>query len=181
MTELNNELTLSFRPASDEDAAVVTRLINGAYRGESSKAGWTTEADLIVGDRIQIDGLRELIAQPHSVILLCEWNREIIGCVHLKKTEEDAAYLGLFVIQPTQQGQGAGKIFLRRAEQYARDTWDVKKIWMTVIVLREELIAYYERRGYRRTGATIPFPTDAGTSVPLIDNLQLEVMEKALE
>ena len=99
--------------------------------------------------------------------------------VHLQKME-GAAYLGLFVVQPILQGQGIGKQFMLRAEQYVQETWGINKIWMTVITLRDELIAYYERRGYRRTGIFKPFPKDAGSSVPLIEGLQLEVLEKEL-
>lgn len=180
MTEPDHNTPISYRTATAEDAAIVARLINSAYRGESSKAGWTTEADLIVGDRISPDGVRGLIAAPHSVVLLCEQGDKIIGCVHLKKTADAAAYLGLFVVQPTLQGQGIGKQFMEYAEQYAKDSWDVKSIWMTVVTLRNELIAYYERRGYRRTGNTHPFPKDAGASVPVIEGLQMETLEKSL-
>lgn len=179
MTETKNNASLIFRIATSNDAEIITALVNAAYRGESSKVGWTTEADLIVGDRILIDDVKAIIADPLSKILLCEYGGEIIGSVQLQKTD-DTAYLGMFVVQPTLQGQGTGKQFLLRAEQFVQEAWGSKKIWMTVITLRDELMAYYERRGYRRTGRYKPFPKDAGASIPLIDGLQLEVLEKEL-
>ncbi len=179
MTETKIDALVTFRTARLNDAEIVTRLVNSAYRGESSKAGWTTEADLIVGDRILIEDIRELLADPLSVILLCEQGGEIVGSVHLQKTDE-TAYLGMFVVNPTSQGQGLGKQFMLRAEQFVQEVWSAKKIWMTVITLRGELIAYYERRGYQRTGQLKPFPKNAGASTPLIAGLQMEVLEKDL-
>jgi ribosomal protein S18 acetylase RimI-like enzyme len=105
---------------------------------------------------------------------------EIIGSVHLRKMDS-AAYLGLFVVKPTLQGLGIGKRFMRAAESIAQKEWGIARVSMTVITRRKELIAYYERRGYRRTGQISPFPTDAGASIPRVKGLQLEVLEKDLE
>ncbi|MFZ6753845.1 GNAT family N-acetyltransferase [Undibacterium sp. Dicai25W] len=170
---------LSFRHASNEDAEVVAQLVNSAYRGETSRQGWTTEADLLEGSRIFAAEVLEIIAARDSVILLCLQEQEIIGCVHLQKND-DAAYLGMFVVRPNLQGNGIGKHFMQTAEQHAHKLWGINKIWMTVISVREELIAYYQRRGYLRTGRFKPFPKDNGKEQMLVDNLQFEEMEKKL-
>ncbi|MFZ6768000.1 GNAT family N-acetyltransferase [Undibacterium sp. Di26W] len=170
---------ISFRPAVDADAEVIADLVNSAYRGDSSRQGWTTEADLLQGSRILAPEVRKLIATPGSVILLCVQDEDIIGCVNLEKTE-GAAYLGMFVVRPVLQGNGIGKHFMQMAEQHAQELWGIDKIWMTVINVRKELIAYYERRGYVRTGRLKPFPSDNGKEQMLVENLQFEEMEKTL-
>ncbi|MCX7219870.1 N-acetyltransferase [Undibacterium sp.] len=173
--------TLSYRLAVADDAAAIARLVNSAYRGDSSRQGWTTEADLLEGDRINADQVRELILADESLILLCQQNQqpELSGCVHLQKTE-NAAYLGMFVVKPTQQGSGIGKQFMREAETLAQHSWQVQTIWMTVITLRHELIAYYGRRGYQRTGQFKPFPSEISKEVMLVPDLHFEVLEKRL-
>jgi ribosomal protein S18 acetylase RimI-like enzyme len=171
---------LSLRKATKEDSGRIADLVNSAYRGDSSSQGWTTEAELLDGNRINQEEVRTLIEAEKSMILLCLDGTEIIGSVHLRKMDS-AAYLGLFVVKPTLQGMGIGKRFMRAAENIAQKEWGVAKMSMTVITRRQELIAYYERRGYRRTGQISPFPADAGASSPRVEGLQLEVLEKDLE
>ena len=178
MTDTPADLT--FRPATPDDAGVLADLVNSAYRGDSSRAGWTTEADLITGARIDAIELRRLVAAEGSMILLCIQSGEIIGSMHLQQLEGGKAYLGLFVVKPNLQGGGIGRRFLAEAEATARRTWGTTRMTMTVITVRPELIAYYERRGYRRTGELKPFPKEAGESRPVVENLQLEVLEKKL-
>ncbi|MCU6434255.1 GNAT family N-acetyltransferase [Undibacterium sp. Jales W-56] len=170
---------IQFRDAVIADADQIAALVNSAYRGDSSRQGWTTEADLLQGNRIHAVEVRELIQADDSLILLCLQGEEIIGCVHLQKTG-DAAYLGMFVVQPGLQGNGIGKHFMHTAEVRAQRCWGVDKIWMTVISVRQELIAYYERRGYVRTGRFKPFPSDNGKEIMLVEHLQFEEMEKIL-
>ena len=177
MTEPNS---LAFRPATPDDACLIAALANSAYRGDSSRAGWTTEADLVYGARTDEGDVRRMLAEPGAMILLCLWDDEIIGTAYLKQTDATSAYLGLFVVRPTLQGGGIGKRFLQEAEGEAMENFGISRMWMTVISVRHELLAYYERRGYRRTGELKPFPKDAGASVPQMENLQLEVLEKRL-
>jgi predicted N-acetyltransferase YhbS len=178
MTELR---AISFRPATAADAPRIAALVNSAYRGDSSRAGWTTEADLVAGARTDEDDVRRMLAELRSMILLCLRGDEIIGTVYLKQTDATSAYLGLFTVQPTLQGGGIGKQFIAAAEGAARERFGISRMWMTVISVRGELIAYYERRGYHRTGELKPFPREAGASMPQVENLQLEVMEKHLD
>jgi ribosomal protein S18 acetylase RimI-like enzyme len=168
---------LSFRRARPEDAAEVAVLVNSAYRGESSKRGWTTEADFLGGQRTDSDEVRQLIEANDSMMLLCFQGTELIGSVHLEHAD-DGAYLGMLTVKPTLQGRGIGKRFMKVAERTARAEWQVRKIVMMVITLREELIAFYERRGYRRTGKFDPFPTDPKFGLPRVAGLQFEYLEK---
>ena len=167
---------LSFIKARPEDASLIAGLVNSAYRGDSSRSGWTSEADLFDGPRTDENEIRDLINSQDSMFLLCVQATEIIGSVLLRKTEA-SAYLGMLVVNPRLQGAGIGSRLMASAESVAREAWSIKKMSMTVIGCRHELIAFYERRGYRRTGRIERLPLD-GLSLPRIGNLELEVLEK---
>lgn len=173
-------MKLTFRKANIEDAAAIAALVNSAYRGESSRRGWTTEADLLAGLRTETGEVLKMLAAENSQFLLCLEATALIGCVYLEKSG-DAAHLGMFAVQPQHQGLGAGKQLLAYAEQIALETWRAQKIVMTVITRREELLAFYQRRGYRRTGVLKPFPMKSSLWTPLVTDLQLEVLEKPLQ
>jgi ribosomal protein S18 acetylase RimI-like enzyme len=172
-------MSIQYRHAVKQDAAIIANLVNSAYRGDSSRAGWTTEADLLTGSRINAEEICSLIEADNSIILLCLQDDVIVGCVHLEKTD-DAAYLGMFVVQPGLQGAGIGKAFMQQAEMVVQVLWNVKKMWLSVISLRSELIAYYERRGFVRTGRFKPFPAEVGDEFRIVKDLQLEEMQKQL-
>lgn len=170
---------LTFRIARKDDADSIVKLVNSAYRGDSSRAGWTTEADLLTGVRVQAEDVRELIETEGSMILLCLRDEEIIGSVNLLKTE-DKAYLGMFAVNPLLQGAGIGKQFMQAAETLVKQEWQSRAMWMTVITSRHELIAYYERRGYQRTGRLVPFPAEVPEECRLVKDIVMEELEKAL-
>ncbi len=178
---MTQQPSTSFRPAIPADAPFIAALVNSAYRGDSSRAGWTTEADLISGARTDEADVRRMLAEADSMILLCLRDDEIIGTVYLRQTDVASAYLGLFVVRPDLQGGGTGKQLIEAAERAAMARFGITRMWMTVITVRSELLAFYERRGYRRTGELKPFPSNAGASVPQVENLQLEVLEKYLD
>lgn len=139
------------------DAAELTQLINSAYRGESSKKGWTTEANLLTGIRIDVPTMAEYLEDP-KVTMLKYTNDEgkIIGCVYLELREQ-GLYLGMLTVSPLLQTNGVGRQMLHEAEIVANQL-KCNIIFMTVITTRHELISWYERRGYRNTGRTVPFP-----------------------
>lgn len=147
---------INFRKAEIKDSELISTFVNSAYRGEPSKKGWTTEADLLGGQRTDAEKIQEMITDPDSHIELSEKDGQMLGCVYLKK-ENTVLYFGMLTVDPTLQNQGIGKILLNRIEELA-DNWGIKSIRMTVISVRKELIEYYERRGYKRTGKTEPFP-----------------------
>lgn len=149
---------IDFRKAEIKDSELVATLVNSAYRGESSKKGWTTEADLLGGQRTDAGKIQEMIEDSSSHIELALKNGELVGCVYLKN-EKSVLYIGMLTVNPTLQNHGLGKILLNRIEKIAL-SWGLKTIRMNVISLRQELIDYYERRGYKRTGRTEPFPDD---------------------
>ena len=172
-------LALSISKAEVPDAEQITALVNSAYRGESSKQGWTTEADLLVGRRTDIDEILRLISSEDSMFLLCKTKTELIGSVCLQKQAEQVC-LSMLAVNPPLQGMGAGKQLLQAAELAAQKTWTATKLIMDVITCRIELIEFYERRGYRRTGVIKAFPVSPELWNPKVTNLQLEMLEKVL-
>lgn len=170
---------LRFRKATAADIDLVVALVNSAYRGESSKRGWTTEADFLGGQRTDAEEIARLIGTPGSMIVLCYRDDNLIGSVHLERAEQ-GAYLGMFTIAPTLQRQGIGKRFMQEAERIVREEWGAEKMMMLVITLRGELIAFYERRGYRRTGVFKAFPNDIRYGIPKVSGLQFELLQKPL-
>ena len=171
---------LSFRNATVDDIGALVRLVTSAYRGESSRAGWTTEADLLEGARIDAGVLRDDIQRDGSRVLLAERDGRLLACAHVAR-EGDAGYFGMFSVVPGLQGSGIGSRVLAECERIAAREWGLGRMRMTVIEVRDELIAYYERRGYRRTGVHKPFPYgDERFGIPLRDDLRFEILEKPL-
>ncbi len=171
--------TLTFRHAQIADASQIAMLVNSAYRGESSRAGWTTEAELLDGVRTQSDEISVLIQTPSSLILLGLMKDEIIASMHLQLVSE-AVFLGMFAVNPTGQAVGVGKAMMSQAEIVVQQQWKAKKILMDVISIRYELIAFYERRGYVRTGKISEFPVSPELWMPKAGDLKLARMEKLL-
>ncbi len=147
-----------FAVATNNDVPALSQLVNGAYRGESSRRGWTTEADLLGGIRTDEEGLREMMANPAAQILLYIEAEQCLGCVYVEK-RANSLYLGMLTVSPTYQDKGIGRTLLEAAEAHGRDL-NCQTVRMTVIPQRTELVAWYERRGYRPTGETHPFPAD---------------------
>ena len=142
-------------PAEEEDAPAIATLVNSAYRGDSSRQGWTTEADLLDGTRTDNDAIKALIQSKGTVVLKYVEDATIKACVELKTTAE-GLYLGMLTVRPELQGKGIGKILLHAAEQEAQRQ-ACGKIIMTVISVRRELIDWYTRHGYHDTGKRKPF------------------------
>lgn len=174
------ERAATFRLAAPADVARIVALVESAYRGDVSRKGWTTEADLLDGQRTDPAGVAELVARPGSIMLLAERDGVLIACANLEKRGH-AGYFGMFSVRPDLQGGGIGRAMLAEAERIARDDWRCREMQMTVISVREELIAWYERRGYARTGIHSPFPYgDARFGIPRRDDLRFELLVKPL-
>ena len=171
---------LTFRNATPADIDALVALVESAYRGESSKQGWTTEADILGGRRTGADDVGACIGRADSRVLIAEREGELLACAHIA-AEDGAGYFGMFSVSPTLQGGGIGKALLAEAERVVREEWRLPTMRMTVIDIRDELIAFYERRGYVRTGIKKPFPYgDARFGEPKRDDLRFEVLEKLL-
>ena len=182
---MTTETTFRFRSATTADTAALVTLVESAYRGDASKQGWTTEADMLDGRRTGADDIEACITRPQSRIVIAERAAssgapELLACAHVA-VEDGAGYFGMFSVRPNLQGGGIGKALLGEAERIAREEWRLPAMRMTVIDIRDELIAFYERRGYRRTGIKKPFPYgDERFGLPKRDDLRFEVLEKPL-
>jgi GNAT superfamily N-acetyltransferase len=151
---------ISFRTAAAADVDALVPFVNGGYRGESSKKGWTTEADILGGQRTDPGKMLEMVeAADARVELAHDENGALVGCVYLKKEPDAFCYLGMLTVDPARQAGGIGKLLMAHSDAVAR-AWGCARMRMTVISVRGELIAYYERRGYVKTGASEPFPED---------------------
>ncbi|GGQ22419.1 GNAT family N-acetyltransferase [Streptomyces mutabilis] len=171
---------LTYRDATDADVDEIVALIESAYRGDASRAGWTTEADILQGQRTDPEGVLEVIKSPDGCLLTVERDGVVVACCQLEHRGAHA-YFGMFAVSPALQGAGLGKAIIAEAERRSREAWDVTEMHMTVISVREDLIAWYERRGYRRTGEMSPFPYgDERFGIPQRDDLQFELLVKPL-
>lgn len=165
--------------ATEKDIPALVKLMDSAYRGEGSKLGWTSEADLFIGEkRTDERTVTTLMKKPGAVFLKYVNDKdEIEGCVFLHK-KETRLYLGMFSVSPSAQGKGIGKKILISADEYAR-SHHCSSIYMTVITVRKELIAWYEKNGYVKTGKVVPFPVDERYGIPT-QPLEMLVLEKTL-
>lgn len=176
------ERSIRFRRAAARDAPAVVALVERAYRGEPSRAGWTTEADLLGGRRTSEAEVVGLVEGPRTRIVLAEEvaRGALVGTM-LVEDEGEAAYVGMLSVEPELQAGGVGRALLAEAERIARVELGRRRMRMTVIAQRTELLAYYARRGYAPTGATEPFPYgDESFGLPKRPDLVFVVLEKAL-
>jgi GNAT superfamily N-acetyltransferase len=146
--------------ATAGDVGPLVALVNSAYRGASSYRGWTTEDHLVGGQRTDSAAIELNIGTPGQVILVLRDGDELGGCVLLEDLGNRTSYLGMLTVRPDLQAGGIGRRLLAAAEAWAVKHFGAEQIEMTVIELRRELIAWYERRGYRATGERRPFPYD---------------------
>ncbi|WP_126174197.1 GNAT family N-acetyltransferase [Altericroceibacterium xinjiangense] len=168
-------------PATEVDLEAIDRLVQRAYRGDAARAGWTHEADLLDGQRTDPEMLREGLANPRLRRLVARDGAELIGCAEVTSPHDGLAAIGLLTVDPARQGQGLAKQLLGAAERLAADEFAARRIELTVIRQRSELIAYYERRGYLRTGEERPFPHhDPRFGVPRRNDLAFVVLGKNL-
>jgi ribosomal protein S18 acetylase RimI-like enzyme len=168
----------TFRFAAVDDAAAVASLVERAYRGEESKLGWTTEADLLEGPRTSPETIAGLIAGSDARFVLAEEGGALVACAMIQR-QGDRAYFGTFAVEPRRQARGLGKAVLAASERAAAETWGARLMVMTVINERTSLIEWYERRGYDLTGERRAFPFSAQAGAVRQD-FDFVVMEKAL-
>jgi GNAT superfamily N-acetyltransferase len=172
---------LLFRSATLHDSTAIVDLVTSAYRGDESRAGWTTEAALIDGPRIDAELLADDLTDPSGLVLVGEEDGVILACCHLARKSDSVGYFGMFAVSPTQQGGGLGKQVLAEAERICRDDWGLEVLEMTVLEPRAELIAFYERRGFERTGGFEPFPYGQERfGTPRRNDLRFVVLRKPL-
>lgn len=168
---------LHFYKAERKDSATIAVVINSAYRGESSRAGWTTEADIIDGLRTTTQEIASIIEEDHTFILLGVLNDEVIATICCKY-HEGAAHFGMIAVKPTLQNKGYGKEMITAAEAMTKREWGVKSFQMNVITIRASLIAFYERLGYQRTGLEKDFPAQSDLWQVKVNGLKFTLLEK---
>ncbi|WP_024285765.1 N-acetyltransferase [Cellulomonas sp. KRMCY2] len=196
---------VAVRAATVDDAAAVAALVHSAYRAEESRSGWTTEADLLGGQRVDAAMVRDLLGRSGSVVLLARHaetpglqgravdgpdgavadepdgapSAPILACCHLER-RESGAYLGMLAVRPGLQGRGIGRTVLDAAQSWADVTWGGSELEITVLAQRPELIAWYERRGFVLTGERYDFPYgDERYGVPHRADLVLLAMRRS--
>ncbi|MFF3558210.1 GNAT family N-acetyltransferase [Streptomyces tsukubensis] len=172
---------LTYRDAADADVPALVGLVQSAYRGDGDERGWTTESHLIGGRRIDESGIREVMTADNSrMIVVTGEDGDVVACFQLER-RAGRAYFGLFAVRPGLQGNGLGRRVITEAEQLAVQAWGATAMEMTVISVRADLIAWYERRGYRRTGSLSPFPYGSERhGTPKRDDLVFEQLVKDL-
>ncbi|KPK56314.1 MAG: GCN5 family acetyltransferase [Thiotrichales bacterium SG8_50] len=160
--------------ARPEQVAEICVLVNSAYRGET---GWTRESDIVDGDRTTPAEIASIMLDPDAHLLVAVEDDELVACIAIERIEE-AAYIGLFAVQPELQGAGLGKAVLAQAEKFSSEVLGAGKYVMVVVSQRPELISYYERRGYVRTGRVEDYPLHLNVGVPKVAGLTIEYLEK---
>ena len=168
-------MALSFRHATAADAAVIAQLVNAAYRPGTEPRGWTHEAHLIAGSRTSADQVTALLAGTDILVGYIE--DRVVSCVQIEQRGRDA-YIGLLAVTPERQGAGLGAATLAYAEAYAAEVKGVERFLMLVVSAREELIAFYRRRGYRDSGERRNYPVGSGVGTPRGVELALLVLYK---
>ena len=172
------------RPATDGDVPAVVALVQAAYRGDASRAGWTTEADLLDGQRADDAMVRALLAAPGSTVLVLDDasadDGTLLACCHVQVRADGSCYVGMLAVRPDAQARGLGRAMLGAAETQARSA-GARRLEMTVIAQRAELIAWYERLGFADTGERSPFPYgDERFGLPLRPDLEFRHLARPL-
>lgn len=171
---------LRVRAATATDVPAVVALVESAYRGDASRAGWTTEADLLDGQRTDAEAVAEAVAGAGRMLLVVDESDQLLACCQVEPHGDDVCHFGMFAVRPTAQNSGIGRRLLDAAEATAVEM-GARTMEMTVIGQRDELIAWYERRGYARTGETRPFHYgDERFGIPRRDDLYFVVLAKPI-
>lgn len=167
----------SYRLATESDSGAIANLVNAAYRPDSQTTGWTHENNLVSGPRTEGQRVEGMMARPQSIFLIGISDSKIIASVHVE-VKMGVCHIGMLAVNPQLQASGLGKSMLEYAEKYAVNHFDVEKFHLTVLSARIELIAFYLRRGYKKTGVTEKYPMGTGTGEPKSGGLMVEILEK---
>ncbi|NJC42370.1 ribosomal protein S18 acetylase RimI-like enzyme [Brevundimonas alba] len=169
------------RDAAAADIPALHRLIESAYRGEASRAGWTTEADLLDGQRTDPEDLADILADPAQALLTAWRDNELVGCILIADRGAATGYFGMLSVSPTLQAGGLGRMLVEAGHDALRERFGALRVRISVFPQRETLMAWYQRLGYGPTGETLPFPYgNPRFGLPLRDDLHFVVMEREL-
>jgi len=166
--------SIKLEPATINDAERIKDLINLSYRGNE---GWTKETEIVSGARISIEDTKILIQKNNSKMFIATIEGTLVGCICIE-LEKNKAYIGSFAVAPSYQNRGIGKSILMQAELIAINQFKARELIMIVVSQRRELIEYYERRGYSRTGQVEKYPIHLNVGIPILDGLTIEYLRK---
>lgn len=172
---------LNFYKAELVDAEAVAKLVNAAYRGETSRKGWTTEADILEGLRTTTAEIAKIINRDNAFVLIGVLKDEIVAtmcCEWQELAFKDTVHFGMIAVKPSLQNKGYCKTLIQAAEAISLREWRVVGFHMAVISIRHELIAFYERLGYKRTGEFAEFPVKSDLWQPKVEGLNLQYLAK---
>ena len=175
---------LNFYKAELVDAEAIAKLINTAYRGETSRKGWTTEADILDGLRTTTSEIGKIIKRDNAYMLIGVLKDEIVAtmcCEWQELAFKDTVHFGMIAVKPSLQNRGYGKSMIQAAEAICLREWRVVGFHMAVISIRHTLIAFYERLGYKRTGEFADFPVKSDLWQPKVEGLNLQYLAKLVE
>ena len=175
---------LNFYKAELVDASAISTLINSAYRGETSRKGWTTEADILDGLRTTTPDVAAIIKRANAFMLIGVLNDEIVAnicCEWQELAGKDTVHFGMIAVKPSLQNKGHGKALIQAAEAITLREWRVVGFHMAVISIRHELVAFYERLGYKRTGEFVDFPVNSDLWQPKVAGLNLQYLAKLVK
>ena len=167
-------MNINLVKATSDQAIEINDLVNLAYRGD---IGWTKETDLVSGNRSSIEEVEGYLMDPNAHLLVAIDRNKIISCVCIEEKEGNA-FIGYFAVHPSYQGKGFGNIILSKAEHFASNNLKIEKYVLVVVTQRTELISYYERRGYKKTGKVLDYPMHLNVGIPKDSFLTIEYLEK---
>lgn len=171
---------VQFRRATRADVASIVSLTDAAYRGEGL-GGWTTEAHLVGVRRIDAEGVADVLAAPERTIIVVEIDGNLAGCTELTR-QGNHAVLGMLAVRPELQGRGIGGAIIREAERICRDEWGTREVRLQVLHMRNDILVWYDRLGYKPNGERAPFPYgNERVGIPKRDDLEFIVLTKVLE
>jgi ribosomal protein S18 acetylase RimI-like enzyme len=170
---------VELRTATEADIDAIVALVARAYRGTGGDPGWTTEAHLFAGPRTNAHDVSTILSSPRDTLLVADDDGAIIACCTVTDLG-GRAYFGMFAVSPDAQGSGLGRAVLAEAERIAREELGAAEMTMTVITTRDELLSWYVRRGYRRTGRVTPLAEEYTVHVRPGVTIELETLTKPL-
>ncbi|MGN6376344.1 MAG: GNAT family N-acetyltransferase [Sphingomonas sp.] len=165
---------VTFRRATLADVEALQLLVQRAYRGDTAAASWSHEGEVATGERISRAAIATLITATTSIVSVAEVGGRLGGTSLVEEIAPEQCTIRLLSVEPALQARGIGSRLLDNAEAEARSCFAAQVARIEVLDQKRKLIAYYERRGYRPTGAARPYPHQL--SVPA----QLVTFEKRL-
>ncbi|KAI0157712.1 putative N-acetyltransferase, GNAT family [Xylariaceae sp. FL1272] len=176
-----SSINLRFRVATPDDAPQIQQLVQAAFRAEDSRENWTGDMSVASEYRIEVEEVMATIVKPDSVILLATDNDGVlVGSAEASKRSAELGRISMLAVDQRHHRGGLGRRILAEGEDYCRRTWGVSKMGLNTLSTRPELILWYIRRGYRKTGETSPFPYARFPGRVMPDGMNFVELEKDL-